>query len=432
MATHFDMGYRLYQRRWLAAALWEFGQHLPSARRQPAEVARTFNAMATCLLAQGEAHRAYVKAELARDAASQLISGHPQIFYAHLNGALASLRSGDISTARWLSETALQISHGTKLPEGRIAQVMGTLAVIAVESEQYDVASAWIEKAVELAAGEDRWLVQGDVAANLGICLAERGEADKSELFFERALALLKGVPEATNVYVERGWARVKRGDIGGAVADAAEIVDELLARPAHLAMLNAADGLMLLSVLARIRGEDEIASRLYVQAFAWMATVGRRAHLRRSTRAADGVPNHNARFTLPDWRALVRLTETLTAGEHRGPAPAQRFGRSVHGVHPQFATRAGRDTLASAAVYLRLPTEDRGPATLPAKTLVNRFERGRKGYDTAVLSLLDWYDRALVEEGHPYPAVLDRMTRGTGAPWDPRAVRRLLLAHAS
>ncbi|HVB11098.1 MAG TPA: hypothetical protein VNM16_12130, partial [Bacillota bacterium] len=96
------------------------------------------------------------------------------------------------------------------------------------------------------------------------------------------------------------------------------------------------------------------------------------------------------------------------------------------------FAPHTDSRVLGTAAVFLRLPVAQRTSAALPARTLVQRVERGRHTYDSAILGLLDAYDRALVEEGQPYPAVLERMTREAGTSWDPRAVHRILLAHAS
>jgi tetratricopeptide (TPR) repeat protein len=432
MTTHFERGLRLFQRRWLAAALWEWGAHLPTARRNPADLARTFNAMATALMDQDEMHQAFIKAELARDVASQLPSDHPQTFYAHLNGALAAFECGDLEAARARAAGALASSGSAELPDERRVQAMVVLAWIAIEGEQYEVADAWLRRARELPPPTNRWRVLRALTLNTAILRGLLGDADGAEQAFAEALALSEPGYQ-TNVRIERGWMRLRHGDLDGAVAEAREVVDGLLAVPAFLKLPNAADGLLLLSALARAHGDSSLSSRLYMQGFAWLATAGWRAHLRRSTRAvADVQPAPAASLDLPKWMDLVRITEALTAGEHRGPGAPQRLGQTAHRVAEQFGPQVGQDTLGAAAVFLRLPQQVRTVAALPTRVLLRRLERGRRDYDAGVLAVLDTYDRALVEEGQPYPAVLERMTREAGTSWEPRAVQRLVLAHAS
>ena len=434
MASHFERGVRLFDRRWLAAALWEWQQHLPEARRNPAELARTFNAMSTALMEQGEYHQAFVKAELARDTVSQLANDHPQAFYAHLNGALAALNSGDLEVARGLAEGAMVRSRSCEVPAERRVQVMVIFAHIAIECEQYDVTASWLAKAgeMDLPQSDGRSRIFSNLALDTAVCRGSLMDRAAGEAAFAEALDMVEPAARA-NLHVERGWMRLRDGDVPGALVDAQEVVDSLLGLPAYLTLPDAADGLMLLSALARAHGDTALSSRLYMQGFAWLATAGWRAHLRRTTRAAAHSSSLvQGQLDLPKWGDLVRVTEALSAGEHRGPGRPQRLGRAVHGVARQFAPRSGPDVLGTAAVFLRLRTNERRAAALPARTLVQRIERGRHTYDSAILGLLDSYDQAIVEEGLAYPAVLERMTREAGTSWDPRAVHRILLAHAS
>jgi tetratricopeptide (TPR) repeat protein len=432
MSNHFERGLRLFEHHWYAAALWEWGQHLPAARRHPADLARTFNAMATCLLEQGEAQQAYVKAELARDAASQLASDHPQAFYAHLNGAIAAYRCGDLETSRALAERALRLDS-PGVPAWRLAQVMIVMAAIAGESEQHEAQRAWAERTcdIDTEANHNVWPLR---AVHLAIATAALDMHDDAEEYFEEAIAGADP-EELANIYAERGWARLRRGDAVRAWQDATAALDALAAYPAFIEPLNVGDCLMLLSALCRSCGEREEAARLYTLGFTWMAAAGRRAHLRRSTRAALDMPVRGADSHLPDWPGLAALATWLLRGEHRGPAAEQRLGRAVFDVSRHFRTRTQPDVLSAATVYWLVPEPARRPASLPVRSLSRQLERAsatRRSYDLQVVHLLCAYDRGVNEEARPYPEVLEDLATAVDATWDQQAVRQLVLAHAS